>query len=152
MAYRNFKSIDGPTDYAVGDPNRGLDPYAGNTYRGKTIADQAAVIQHIDAGYSITPVNGIITYGFYTGNHAVGLNNNPQFGEGKGYTPFTAAQEAAAVKAIGLWDDLMPATFVNVGDVGVKGWAHTPASAATCGSPIRPTTVATPGLNMAATE
>ena len=118
-------------DAVIGDPNRGLDPYVGNTYRGKIIAPLTgtnSVVSHIDVGVEIAPVNGIITYGFFTGNHAVSLNNSPKFGEGKGYSPFTAVQEAAAVKAITLWDELIPETFVNVGDVDVKGWAHNDAT------------------------
>lgn len=108
-----------------------LDAYAGGTYRGKPIAPLTgpnSVTSHIDAGPVIAAANGIITYGFYVGNHAVGLNNNPNFGEGKGYTPFSAAQQAAAVKSIGLWDDLIPQSFVNVGNVGVSGWAQNDAT------------------------
>ena len=51
---------------------------------------------------------------FSIGNHAVGLNNNPKYGEGKGYSPFTEAQKAAARDAIHNWDDLIAAKFVEV--------------------------------------
>jgi serralysin len=114
---------------AIGDPNRGLDPYAGDTYRNKIIANLSSVVQHIDSGTRLAiPSNGVITYGFYTGNHAVGLNNNPHFGEGKGYTPFSDVQKAAASAAIGLWDDLIPLTFVNVGDQSTSDWAKNNAT------------------------
>jgi len=114
---------------AISDPNRGLDPYAGDTYRGKIIGSLSLVAAHIDSGMRIAPdANGVVTYGFYTGNHAVGLNNNPSFGEGKGYSPFSAAQKAAASAAIGLWDDLIPLTFVNVGDQRTSDWAKNNAT------------------------
>src|SRR6478752_3547404 len=105
-----------------------VDPYAGYTIGGKPIAPLTgdnSVMSHLYSGVSLsTDPNAVFTYGFYTGNHAVGINNNPHSGEGAGYTPFSAAQKAATVSAIQLWDDLIPQTFQNVGDVGVKGWAH----------------------------
>jgi serralysin len=114
-----------------GDPNRGLDGFAGDTYQGtystgytpKPILDLDGVVSHIDSGTRLTPINGVVTFGFYTGQHAVGLNNNKSFGEGKGYSPFTDAQKAAAITAIGYWDDLIPLKFVNVGDQKQSGWA-----------------------------
>jgi serralysin len=113
----------------ITDPNRGLDPYAGDTYRGKIIADLSRVVDQIDSGTRLSiPSSGVITYGFYTGNHAVGLNNNPHFGEGKGYTPFSDAQKVAAIAAIGLWDDLIPQTFVNMGDQSTSDWAKNNAT------------------------
>src|SRR5512141_2435322 len=114
---------------AIGDPNRGLDPYAGDTYRGKLIGNLNVVREHIDSGTMLAvPTDGVITYGFFTGNHAVSLNNNPHFGEGKGYTPFSDAQKAAATAAIGLWDDLVPLPFVNGGDVSPSEWARNQAT------------------------
>lgn len=122
----------------ISDPNRGLDPYAGNYYKGtfssgydpKLILGLAGVRSHIDSGTRLAiPSDGIITYGFFTGEHAVGINNNPQFfGEGSGYVPFSEAQKAAAVQAMQLWDDLVPMSFVNVGDVGVSNWAQNDAT------------------------
>jgi serralysin len=113
----------------ITDPNRGLDPYAGDTYRDKTIANLATVTAHIDSGARLAPTNGVITYGFYTGTHAVGINNNPHyFGEGQGYSPFSAAQKAAAIQSIGYWDDLIPITFVNVGDQKQSNWAKNEAT------------------------
>jgi serralysin len=122
-----------------GDPNRGLDPYVGDTYRGalgydshgnpiyapKSIIGLTDVVDHIDSGRRLPyGTDKVITYGFYTGQHYVGINNNPHyFGEGQGYSPFSAAQKAAATAAIGYWDDLIPVTFVNVGEVKQSGWA-----------------------------
>jgi serralysin len=112
----------------ITDPNRGLDPYAGDTYRNKPIADLATVVAHIDSGNRLSS-SGVITYGFYTGNQYPGINNNPHFfGEGQGYTPFSDAQKAAAIQAIGYWDDLIPQTFVNVGDQKQSGWARNEAT------------------------
>lgn len=117
----------------ISDPQSfNLDPYVGYTYRGKPIiplTGSNSVTSHIDTGLSLAvPANGVITYGFFTGNHAVGLNNSPKFGEGKGYTPFSDAQKAAAVSAMGYWDDLVPLKFVNVGDVSTSEWARNEAT------------------------
>ena len=131
MTYR-YSGLGIPDANDLGLPiSASLDPGAGGTFRGKVIAPLTgsfSVTSHIDAGVSIAAPNGVITYGFFVGNHAVGLNNNPQFGEGKGYSPFSATQQAAAVKSIGLWDDLIPQSFVNVGNVGVSGWAQNDAT------------------------
>ena len=127
----NF-ALDGEASLYTGPQSFNLDPYVGYTYRGKVIAPLTgtfSVTSHIDVGLSIQPdANGVVTYGFFTGNHAVGLNNNPHFGEGAGYAPFTAAQKAAATNAIALWDDLIPLTFHNVGDVSVSEWARNQAT------------------------
>jgi serralysin len=109
-----------------------VDPYAGYTLNDKPIAPLTgddSVLTHLYTGQTIdVPANGVITYGFYVGNHSVGLNNNPGFGEGAGYTPFTEAQKAAAVEAITLWDDLIPQTFVNLGDITTNEWAQNDAT------------------------
>lgn len=68
----------------------------------------------IDAGWSQDVTDGIITYGFANMKHSVGLNNNPSFGEGAGYTSFSAAQMTAARVAINNWDELIVAKFVEV--------------------------------------
>ena len=79
----------------------------------------------IDAGVAQDVSDGIITYGFFDGQHAVGLNNSPGFGEGAGYTPFTEAQKIAARGAIQNWDDLIAPTFVEVQQgPGVSTWAQ----------------------------
>jgi hypothetical protein len=79
----------------------------------------------IDAGWAQDVSDGVITFGFFDGQHAVGLNNNPSFGEGKGYTPFTEAQKVAARAAIQNWDDLIAAHFVEVQQgPGVSTWAQ----------------------------
>ena len=122
---------------AIGNspPDFNLDPYAGFYYQRapgsplKQIYNLTQVVNQIDSGYHLTvPSNGVITYGFYTGNHAVGINNNPHSGEGQGYSPFSDAQKAAAVQAIGFWDDLVPLTFQNVGDVSTSDWARNKAT------------------------
>jgi serralysin len=121
-----------------GDPNRGLDYYVGDTYKGtfssgyaaKQIIGLSGVVDHIDSGNRL-PVgsDGIVTYGFYTAQHYTGINNNPHFfGEGQGYSPFSDVQKAAASAAIGLWDDLVPLTFVNIGDVSANDWAQKDAT------------------------
>nr|WP_294848590.1 M10 family metallopeptidase C-terminal domain-containing protein [uncultured Sphingomonas sp.] len=118
-----IERTNSPTDY-------NLDPFAGQFYYRtptsppKEIFSLDKVIGQIDSGSRADVSDGIITYGFYTGKHAVGLNNSPKFGEGKGYTPFSAEQKAAAVASIQMWDDLIPAKFVNNGDIGVRDWAH----------------------------
>lgn len=79
----------------------------------------------LDSGWAQDVSDGIITFGFFNGNHAVGLNNSPKYGEGKGYSPFTEAQKAAARDAIHNWDDLIAARFVEVDQgPGVSTWAH----------------------------
>ena len=124
----------GPTsDGGIGPSDINFDPYAGFTANGKLIlpvfsTTGDSVQAHIDTGLRVTINNGVITYGFYTGDKVTGLNRNPHYGEAAGYAPFTAEQKAAAVKAIQLWDDLIPQTFVNVGDVNHSGWAHKDAT------------------------
>jgi serralysin len=126
-------AIDAETSLISDPQSFNLDPYAGlATFRGKTIAPLTgsfSVTSHIDTGLSLAvPSNGVITYGFFTGNHAVGLNNNPSFGEGKGYSPFNELQKTAAINAMGLWDDLVSLSFKNVGDVSTSGWAKNDAT------------------------
>lgn len=92
-------------------------PYGANT--------PGTVTWQIDAGWAQDVSDGIITYGFFDGKHAVGLNNNPSYGEGAGYSPFTATQKAAARIAIQNWDDLIAAKFVEVPQgPGVSTWAQ----------------------------
>jgi len=94
-------------------------------FAGKPIIGLDGVVSHIDSGTSLAiPADGVITYGFFDGNHAVGINNNPHLGDGRGYTPFSDAQKAAAISAMQLWDDLVPLTFKNVGDASVSERAH----------------------------
>jgi serralysin len=68
----------------------------------------------LDSGLSQDVSDGIITYSFFDSRHATGLNNNPQLGEGRGYSPFTAEQRAAARISIANWDELITARFVEV--------------------------------------
>lgn len=84
----------------------------------------------LDSGTYLASANdGVITYGFFTANHAVGVNNNPHSGEGKGYTPFTEDQMAAARIAVSEWDDLIRPDFqeVTMSSRGVSDWAHNAA-------------------------
>ena len=118
--YTDFRSFDGPVDAIIGNPNRGLDAYAGNTYRGKIIADQATIIQHIDSGINIVPKNGVIYYAFADQQHITGIFNNPNngFGAGYGFSPFDSAQRFAASNAIQMWDDLTSLTFKETNGIG----------------------------------
>jgi hypothetical protein len=92
----------------------------GETIRGKIVLPlgtsntPGSVRWQIDAGVQQDTSDGIITYTFATWNHGVGVSNSPQFYQGQGYTPFTEAQKAAARVAIGNWDDLISAKFVEV--------------------------------------
>jgi hypothetical protein len=98
----------------------------GTTVRGNPVLPHGAnvpgtVTWQIDSGWTLNVgSDGIITYGFFDGKHAVGLNNNPNFGEGKGYSPFTEAQKAAAKIAIANWDELIAPDFVEVKGPGAS--------------------------------
>jgi serralysin len=82
----------------------------------------------LDSGMSQDVSDGVITYAFLDQRHATGLNNSPYYGEGRGYTPFTAAQQAAARIAINNWDELIAARFVEAADQpGASGWAQNTA-------------------------
>ncbi len=108
----------------------------GETIRGKPVygltgdwdADRAGtnnIITQLDSGLSQDTSDGQITFAFYTGKHALGLNNSPQFGEGRGYTPFSTAQMDAARVAMTNWDDLISAKIVELpSGPGAKIWAQ----------------------------
>lgn len=109
-----------PTDFS-------LDPYAGGTYQrtgtspAKQIFNLTQVAGQIDSGATFAVgADGQITWAFYDAQHATGLNNNPGLGEGKGYTPFSEAQKAAAREAIVLWDELIVPSFVEVSGAGAS--------------------------------
>jgi Ca2+-binding RTX toxin-like protein len=86
------------------------------------------VRSQIDSGLYQDVSDGVITYGFLEQKHATGVNNSPYFAEGFGYTPFTAAQKAAARIAINNWDELITATFVESPKLpGASGWAQNTA-------------------------
>jgi serralysin len=107
----------------------------GETIRGNTVYGYTGdwdparpgdnnVITQLDSGTRQDTSDGIITYSFLTQRHATGLNNNPQLGEGRGYSPFSPAQMAAARVAIGTWDELISARFVEVNPgPGASVWA-----------------------------
>jgi serralysin len=98
----------------------------GTTVRGNPVYSHGpnqpgTVSWQIDSGYTLNVgTDGIITYGFFDGKHAVGLNNNKSFGEGAGYSPFDLAQKAAARIAIQNWDDLIAPDFQEVTGPGAS--------------------------------
>jgi len=103
----------------------------GTSVRDKTVLPEGAnvpgtVSWQIDAGVAIDAgADNIITFSFFDGRHYVGVNNNPQLGEGQGYAPFTAAQKAAARVAIHNWDDLIAPSFQEQKfGPGVSTWAQ----------------------------
>ena len=102
------------------DPNRGLDTYVGNTYRGKAIASLDRVAHQIDSGINIVPKNGTINFAFADSSHIIGIYNNPHngFGAGLGFSPFSDVQRDAARAAITMWDDLTKLTFKEVNGPG----------------------------------
>ena len=97
-----------------------LDDYPGATYRGLPVASLEQVIQQIDGGREIATPNGRITYSFLTTPGTVGVYNNPNYGfsEGVGYTPLSAAQQAATRSAMLLWDDLIAPSIRETRGVG----------------------------------
>lgn len=117
-------NIQETADLVSADPQDfSLDPYVGYTYRGKMILNQAGIINQIDAGRAQDVSDGVITYAFFDFVHALGLNNNPSFGEGRGYTPFSETQKDAARISIGLWDDLIAPAFVEAeNQPGASAW------------------------------
>lgn len=103
----------------------------GSEIRDKPVLPEGAnvpgtVSWQIDSGRILdVGSDGIITWGFFDANHYTGVNNNPHFGEGKGYAPFTAAQMAAARVAIHNWDDLIAPSFQEQApQPGNKLWAQ----------------------------
>jgi serralysin len=119
---RDFNLIFPDVHDATGLPDL-ADP--GETIRGKPVfgltGDWDAsrpgdnnVVSQLDSGWSLDTSDNVITYAFFNHKHAVGLNNNPSFGEGKGYTPFTEAQKDAARIAVENWDDLISLEFREV--------------------------------------
>jgi serralysin len=68
----------------------------------------------MDVGTQQDVSDGVITYTFATWNHGVGISNSPKFYQGKGYSPFTEAQKAAARIAVDNWDDLIAAKIVEI--------------------------------------
>jgi hypothetical protein len=103
---------------------------AGTTVNDKPVLPEGAnvpgtVTWQLDSGWTLdVGSDGVITWGFYDGNHAVGLNNNSG-GEGDGYTPFTADQMAAARIAIHNWDDLIAPSYVETAHPGSSEVPHT---------------------------
>jgi serralysin len=121
----NIHAIDTQQAVYTSPRSYSLDSQAGGTYREKKILDHAGVIAQIDSGRTLNVgSDGVITYGFFDHKHALGLNNNPSFGEGKGYTTFTESQKTAARLAINYWDDLIAPGFVEATPKpGASDWA-----------------------------
>lgn len=112
----NKVKIDGGSNLIkgiAGPDNFSLDPYAGGTFRGKPIADEAGIIAHIDSGTMMPAANGIVTYTFLTSDHLTGIYNNPNYGftSAYGLSPFSDVQKVEARADIALWDDLIPLSF-----------------------------------------
>jgi hypothetical protein len=105
----------------------------GTSQRGKPVLAlgenvPGTVNWQIDAGIKHDTSDGVITYSFLTQKHATGINNSPSFGEGKGYSPFTAAQQAAAKISLQNWDDLIAPKFVEVKAApGASTWGQNSA-------------------------
>ncbi len=113
--------LDTPTDYNLDQ----LYTLGYTTYRDNPILGLDGVIDQIDSGARLDTSDSVITYAFADFRHALGLNNNPHFGEGAGYSPFTAEQREAAVEAIALWDDLISLDFVQVTPrPGASSWGR----------------------------
>jgi serralysin len=116
-------------NYQFADPGSGTGlpdlPVPGDTIRGNPVFGLTGdwdpsrpgdnnVRTQLDSGLAHNVSDGVITFAFFTHRHATGLNNNPAFGEGRGYTPFTPAQMAAARIAVANWDELIAPSFVEV--------------------------------------
>lgn len=112
---RGFHEVT-PNDYNLDD----FSGIPGATYRGKPIADLDGVIDQIATGRTIDNSTGVITYSFVDTGHLVGLYNNPNYGftAGVGFTPFSAAQAAAARSSIQMWDELIPQSFRETQGMG----------------------------------
>ena len=141
----SFNALNGPVkdasiyNFAAPDPGStiGLPDLAtpGETIRGKLVygfsgdsdpnrAGTNNVFNQLYSGQKQDTSDGVITFGFLDQQHVTGLNNNPAFGEGKGYTAFTPAQQAAARIAMQSWDDLIAPRFVEVTNgPGASTWA-----------------------------
>jgi len=118
-----------PYDTAAGLPDLLT---AGETVRDKPVyglTGTNSVLNQLDSGtFLSSALDGTITFSFFTAKHAVGLNNNPGLGEGKGYAPFTEAQKAAARVAIHNWDDIIAPEYQEVQPgPGVSSWAKNEA-------------------------
>jgi hypothetical protein len=119
---RDFSATFGDPGDGPGLPNLAT---AGEVIRGKTVYDFSGdwddsrpgdnnIRTQLDSGLSHNVSDNVITFAFFTHKHALGLNNNPSFGEGAGYSPFSAAQMAAARLSVANWDELIAPRIVEV--------------------------------------
>ncbi|MEA3054562.1 MAG: serralysin [Sphingomonadales bacterium] len=91
-----------------------LEDFAGvATWKTKPIYDHQGVIGQLDSGTMLA--GKTFTYSFFDGPTTIGIYNNPNqgFPEPAGYSPMSAAEQAAARQAIVFWDDLIPQHFVE---------------------------------------
>lgn len=119
----------------VWETNSGLPTHVqdqvGTTVRGLPVLPEGAnmpgtVSWQIDSGTLLdVGSDNTITFSFFDARHYTGINNNPHFGEGQGYSPFTATQRDAARVAIHNWDDLIAPSFQEVPFAqGARTWAQ----------------------------
>ncbi len=86
------------------------------------------MLTQLDGGPELDVTDGVITFAFLNQQHVTGINNNPQLGEGKGYSPFNAAQKVAAREAVNNWDELIAPEFKEITPAkGAKTWAQSGA-------------------------
>ena len=112
---------------APGALDSSLDPRSGGTYRDKPIWDVNAIEENLNrTGYDWYTNNygelddGVLNFGFWknlgelTNSYYVSTDGSTAFTEAyyyQDFSPFSAAQQAVAVKAIGLWGDLINVEF-----------------------------------------
>jgi hypothetical protein len=110
-----------------GAEDASLDPDAGGTYRGKPIWDVDTIAENLNrSGYDWYTNNygelddGVLNFGFWlnleelNNSYYVNETGSIAFNEayyGGDFTPFSAAQQAVAIKNIGLWSDLVDIEF-----------------------------------------
>ncbi|HEV2746726.1 MAG TPA: M10 family metallopeptidase [Allosphingosinicella sp.] len=139
----DIAAVSGPiadaTDFNATFPEPGTGPglpdlaEPGETIRGKPVLPlgenvPGTVNWQIDSGRAQDVSDNVITFGFLSQKHATGLNNNPYYGEGRGYSEMTAAQKAAARLAVNNWDELIAAQFVEApAQKGSSAWAQNAA-------------------------
>jgi Ca2+-binding RTX toxin-like protein len=96
--------------------NASADPWAGGEARDLPIWTPQQIAAHLNrSGFAWDAketADGVLTYGFYSGPRTTGIYNNPhEAAETYGYTPMSAAQQAATREALAYWDDLIPLRF-----------------------------------------
>lgn len=114
---------------------------------GKQIWDTDTIAGHlIRSGTAWAAPQGVVTYGFLQDRPAANYSPN---GEADGFSPFSAAQRAAARYAASLWDDVLAVRFVedtrpNGGQIRFanttsgpeQAWAYYPDARAAAGGDV----------------